>query len=75
MEARVMEQFNYWLNDPYFDDATKQELLAIRNDPKEVEDRFYKDLAFGTGRRDLPTISIRTATRRRESRSPMTAAA
>ena len=40
MEARVMEQFNYWLNDPYFDDATKQELLAIRNDPKEVEDRF-----------------------------------
>ncbi len=49
MEARVMEQFNYWLNDPYFDDATKQELLAIRNDPKEVEDRFYKDLAFGTG--------------------------
>jgi len=49
MEARVMEQFNYWLNDPYFDDATKQELLAIRNDEKEVEDRFYQDLTFGTG--------------------------
>ena len=49
MEARVMEQFNYWLNDPYFDDATKKELLAIRNDEKEVEDRFYKDLTFGTG--------------------------
>ena len=28
MEARVMEQFNYWLNDPYFDDATKKELLG-----------------------------------------------
>ena len=31
MEARVMEQFNYWLNDPYFDDATKKELLASRD--------------------------------------------
>ena len=49
MEARVMEQFNYWLSDPYFDEKTKEELLAIRNDSKEVEDRFYKDLAFGTG--------------------------
>ena len=43
------EQFNFWLEDSYFDEATKQELLAIRNDEKEIEDRFYKDLAFGTG--------------------------
>ena len=49
MDKRVREQFSYWLNDPYFDDKTKQELLAIRNDEKEVEDRFYKDLTFGTG--------------------------
>ena len=49
MDKRVREQFDYWLNDPYFDDDTKQELLAIRNDEKEVEDRFYKDLTFGTG--------------------------
>lgn len=43
------EQFEFWLNDSYFDDAAKQELLGIRNDEKEVEDRFYKELEFGTG--------------------------
>ena len=43
------EQFEFWLNDSYFDDATRQELLAIRNDEKEIEERFYKDLEFGTG--------------------------
>lgn len=43
------EQFEFWLNDDYFDAKTKEELLAIRNDEKEVEDRFYKDLEFGTG--------------------------
>ncbi|MCR5716049.1 MAG: phospho-sugar mutase [Lachnospiraceae bacterium] len=44
-----MEVFESWLNDPYFDEATKQELLAIRNNPEEIEDRFYKELEFGTG--------------------------
>ena len=46
---RIRGQFEKWLSDPYFDDRTKQELLAIRNDQAEVEDRFYRDLAFGTG--------------------------
>ena len=36
------EQFDFWLADDYFDAKTKEELLAIRNDDKEVEDRFYK---------------------------------
>ena len=39
------ERYNEWL---LFDDVTKQELLKI-TDEKEIEDRFYKDLAFGTG--------------------------
>ncbi|MBQ0041948.1 MAG: phospho-sugar mutase [Lachnospiraceae bacterium] len=43
------DQFNFWLEDSYFDQDTKNELLAIRNDEKEIEDRFYKDLEFGTG--------------------------
>lgn len=43
------EEFNFWLNDAYFDEDTKAELLAIRNDEKEMEDRFYKELEFGTG--------------------------
>ena len=43
------EEFNFWLNDPYFDEDTKNELLSIKNDEKEIEDRFYKELEFGTG--------------------------
>lgn len=42
-------KFRFWLDNAYFDEDTKKELLAIRNDEKEVEDRFYKDLEFGTG--------------------------
>ncbi|MBR4831390.1 MAG: phospho-sugar mutase [Butyrivibrio sp.] len=47
--STAKQQFDYWLNDSYFDDATKQELMAIRNDEAEVEDRFYRELEFGTG--------------------------
>ena len=43
------EQFDFWLNDDYFDENTKKELMAIRNNDKEVEDRFYRELEFGTG--------------------------
>ncbi len=43
------EAFEFWLQDDYFDEVTKQELLAIRNNAEEVEDRFYRDLEFGTG--------------------------
>lgn len=39
------EKYQQWLG---FDEATKAELLAI-TDEKEIEDRFYKDLEFGTG--------------------------
>ncbi len=44
-----MDTFHFWLEDDYFDTATKEELLAIRNNETEVEDRFFKDLEFGTG--------------------------
>ena len=43
------EEFNKWLEDDYFDQDTKNELLSIQNDEKEVEDRFYTELEFGTG--------------------------
>lgn len=39
------EKYNLWLT---FDEDTKNELMSI-TDKKEIEDRFYKDLAFGTG--------------------------
>jgi len=40
-----MKKYEHWLT---FDEATKNELLAI-TDNKEIKDRFYKDLTFGTG--------------------------
>ncbi|MBP3825014.1 MAG: phospho-sugar mutase [Butyrivibrio sp.] len=47
--SEATKQLEYWLNDEYFDQETKDELLAIRNDEAEVEDRFYRELEFGTG--------------------------
>ena len=44
-----MEEFKFWLEDDYFDADTKAELAAISGDEKEIEDRFYKELEFGTG--------------------------
>ena len=44
-----MEIYNQWCTDAYFDEATKAELLAIKEDTAEIEDRFYRQLEFGTG--------------------------
>ena len=43
------ESYNEWLNNPYFDEDTKKELRGIAQDEKEIEERFYKELEFGTG--------------------------
>lgn len=42
------EMYQEWLNNPYFDEATKTELRNIAGDEKEIEERFYMDLEFGT---------------------------
>ena len=42
------EQYQAWLSNPYFDEETKAELRAIADDDKEIKERFYKDLEFGT---------------------------
>ena len=42
------KEFEKWLNNPYFDDEVKQDLENIRDNEKEIEDRFYKELEFGT---------------------------
>ena len=41
--------YEKWLNDPIIDQQTKDELKAIANNEGEIEDRFFKDLEFGTG--------------------------
>ncbi len=43
------EQYDFWLSDAYFDEATKQELREIAGNEGEIEERFYKELEFGTG--------------------------
>ena len=42
------EIYESWLANPYFDEGTKAELLSIKADDKEIKERFYKDLEFGT---------------------------
>lgn len=42
-------KYQEWMNSPIIDKETKEELKIIKNDEKEIEDRFYKDLSFGTG--------------------------
>lgn len=44
-----MDVYKSWLDSAYIDDATKEELRRIQGNEKEIEDRFYKDLEFGTG--------------------------
>lgn len=43
-----MENYEKWLASDALDDAAKNELLSIKDDAKELEDRFYRDLEFGT---------------------------
>ncbi len=47
MESKKI--YELWLSDPYFDEKTKEELRGIADDEKEIEERFYRDLEFGTG--------------------------
>lgn len=46
MEYR--ERYEEWINNPYFDEATREELKKIAGDDNEIKERFYKDLEFGT---------------------------
>ncbi len=42
------EQYMQWLESDYMDEATKEELRQIAGDEKEIEERFYTELEFGT---------------------------
>ena len=44
-----MQRYQQWLSDPAIDEATKAELRKIADDAKEIKERFYKELEFGTG--------------------------
>lgn len=44
-----LRKFEEWTTNPYFDDVTKNELLALKENEIEIRERFYRDLEFGTG--------------------------
>ncbi|MCK9858025.1 phospho-sugar mutase [Paenibacillus sp. ATY16] len=46
---KAIERYQAWLNDALIDEATKEELRSIDGQEKEITDRFYRDLEFGTG--------------------------
>ncbi len=43
-----LQNYEKWCNDEFFDEATRRELADISSDKSEIEERFYKDLEFGT---------------------------
>ena len=43
-----LEEYYKWVNSDFIDKETKQELKSIEDNKKEIEDRFYKNLEFGT---------------------------
>ena len=43
-----LQKYEYWCTSNTFDEATKKELLNIKNNENEIKERFYKDLEFGT---------------------------
>ncbi|WP_068497292.1 phospho-sugar mutase [Paenibacillus kribbensis] len=49
LSKKALEGIESWLQDPYIDEETKQELRALEGNEQEQEDRFYKELEFGTG--------------------------
>lgn len=49
LSAAAAETLQQWLEDASIDEATKQELRDLKDQPKELEERFYRNLEFGTG--------------------------
>lgn len=49
LDSKVEQQYRAWLNDAGIDAVTKAELQSLEGNEKEIEDRFYRDLEFGTG--------------------------
>jgi phosphoglucomutase len=49
IKMNSVELYNFWTIDNYFDKETKEELKSIEGNENEIEERFYKELEFGTG--------------------------
>ena len=71
MEKEFLKSYELWVKSEYIDSEDREELLSIKNDEKEIENRFYTDLSFGTagmrgvrgvGRNRINKYNIRKAT-------------
>ena len=49
MEQKVLERYLRWVNEKSLAQEDKEELLKIKDDEKEITERFIADLEFGTG--------------------------
>lgn len=49
MDRKILEKYNYWLESEFIDKVDRERLADLKNNEKEIEDRFYSDLEFGTG--------------------------
>ena len=49
MDMKIFGKYMNWVNSVYIDEKDREELKSIAKDNKEIEDRFYTDLSFGTG--------------------------
>lgn len=70
--TNFLNEYEKWLNSPFVDEKTKEELKAIKNNEEEIKERFYKDLEFGTagirgiiaaGTNRMNVYTVRRATR------------
>ena len=48
LSSEIQSKISNWQQD-FFDQETKDEITKLQENPEELEDRFYKDLEFGTG--------------------------
>lgn len=49
MDPKILARAQAWLDNPYYDDATKTEIRSLLKNPDQLTDAFYTDLSFGTG--------------------------
>ena len=49
MNQEVLKEYEKWLNEPSLDEESRNILLSIKGNEEEINDRFYQNLAFGTG--------------------------
>lgn len=49
MDQTIMNKYLEWVNSPFLSEKEKEELASIKDDEKEIIERFYRDLEFGTG--------------------------